>query len=67
VHANQRFVVPILDSGNTPQVAAELGTHFVVVATTSNLAGGTTPGHQIYLLNLFKLPIIQTVSDAIQF
>jgi hypothetical protein len=67
VIANVRFVVPLLDSGDTPQAAAELGTHFLVVPTTSNLAGGTTAGHQLYLLNLYKLPVIQTASDAIQF
>jgi hypothetical protein len=31
--------------------------HFVVVSTTANLLGsGTTSGHQIYQLNLFKIP-----------
>ncbi len=39
------------------QVAA-LGSWFRVVSTTANMLGsGTTSGHQIYMLNLFKLPV----------
>jgi Tol biopolymer transport system component len=53
--ANRRYRLPIA-GGDTPQAIAELGAHFMVVSTTANLlGGGTTPGHQLYMLNLFKL------------
>lgn len=68
VRADERSYVPMLDEGTTSQATAELGGYFMVVATTANLPdGGTTPGHQLYLLNLYKLPTLTTPSDAIQF
>jgi Tol biopolymer transport system component len=51
----QTYRLPIT-TGDTPRAIAELGIHFMVVSTTANLMGtGTTPGHQIYMLNLFRL------------
>jgi len=51
----QHFVLPI-NGGDTAQAIAELGGHFMVVSTTANMLGnGTTLGHQVYMLNLFKL------------
>jgi hypothetical protein len=68
--AHQRFRVPIT-GGETQQTVTDGGGHFIVVSTTANLscpncsgAGcaastcastGTNPGHQLYLLNLYKL------------
>jgi Tol biopolymer transport system component len=45
-------------SGGTTRFYPELGKHFVVMSTTSDmLAGsGSTPGHRIYMVNLFKRP-----------
>jgi Tol biopolymer transport system component len=58
VFAEQRSRLPI-DVGDTAQVVAEPGVHFVVVTTTANLLGsGTTAGHQVYQLNLYKLPTV---------
>ena len=55
VHQGQTYPLPI-SGGDTGQAVAELGSHFMVVSTTYNLAGsGTTAGHQIYLMNLYKL------------
>jgi len=55
--ANQTFRIPGVDGGDTQQSNTELGAHFMVISTTWNLfGGGTTPNHQIYMLNLFKLP-----------
>ncbi|HJQ84527.1 MAG TPA: hypothetical protein VKA21_10650 [Candidatus Binatia bacterium] len=55
LRTNLSFRLPIPGT-TTPQAIAELGGHFMVVSTKANLFGsGTTPGHQIYLLNLFKL------------
>jgi Tol biopolymer transport system component len=54
--AKQTFRIPV-DGGDTQQSLTELGAHFMVISTTANLlGGGTTPEHQIYMLNLFKLP-----------
>jgi len=45
--------------GDTQQSITELGAHFMLISTTANLfGGGTTPEHQIYMLNLFKLPAV---------
>ena len=53
--AGRHFQLPI-DGGDTPQAVVELGGWFMVVSTTANMLGGDpTQGHQLYLLNLFKL------------
>jgi Tol biopolymer transport system component len=55
LRANVTFHVPNA-AGDTSEAIAELGGHFMVVTTTANLLGsGTTAGHQVYMLNLFKL------------
>jgi Tol biopolymer transport system component len=67
VRRNTRYRLPVPGT-DTAFAAAELGAHFAVVSTTANLLGiGTTPGHRVYLLNLFKLPAEPVVSDAIRF
>jgi len=42
--------------GTTSRILPELGKHFVVLSTTSDLlaGSGTTPGRRIYLVNLYK-------------
>ena len=56
--SGKHFQLPI-DGGDTAQAVAELGGHFMVVSTTANMLGsGTTSGHQVYMLNLFKLAAI---------
>lgn len=55
--ANQTYRLPLGD-GDTAQAIAALGVHFMLATTTSDLfgpPGATTPGHDVYLLNLFKL------------
>jgi Tol biopolymer transport system component len=53
--AGKHFQLPT-DGGSTAQAVAELGSWFMVVSTTANMLGGDpTQGHQLYLLNLFKL------------
>jgi hypothetical protein len=67
LRANERYRLPI-DGGDTTQAIPESGAHFVVVSTTANLLGsGTTAGHQLYLLNLYKRPLIPVASDAVTF
>jgi hypothetical protein len=65
--ADQRVRL-VIDAGDTAQAVAEPGVHFVVVSTTANLLGtGTTDGHQIYQLNIFKLPTEPAPSNIIWF
>jgi hypothetical protein len=54
---NRRYHVPT-PGGTTQAIVPEMGAHFVTVSTTANLLAGSgaTPGHQIYILNLFKAP-----------
>jgi Tol biopolymer transport system component len=43
--------------GTSQSTLPELGSHFVLLSTTANLfSGGTTAGHQIYMVNLFARP-----------
>lgn len=57
IRKDQLYQVPITD-GDTAQVAQEGGHHFVTVSTTADLIAGTgtTAGHELYLINLFKRP-----------
>jgi Tol biopolymer transport system component len=67
VRRNERYRLPVPGT-DTSFVSAELGIHFAVVSTKADLLGsGTTPGHRIYLLNLFKLSVEPALSDAIRF
>jgi Tol biopolymer transport system component len=45
-------------SGGTTRFYPELGKHFVVMSTTSDMVAGSgsTAGHQIYMVNLYKRP-----------
>jgi hypothetical protein len=45
-------------SGGTSRFYPELGKHFVVMSTTSDMiaGSGSTPGHQVYMVNLYKRP-----------
>jgi Tol biopolymer transport system component len=55
--ANQTYQLPIV-GGDTAQAITALGSHFMLVSTTAELLGmpgDTSPGHEVYLLNLFKL------------
>lgn len=43
--------------GSSQSILPELGSHFVLLSTTANLfTGGTTTGHQVYMINLFSRP-----------
>lgn len=56
IRTQSRFELPIT-GGDTIQSINAGGSHFVQVATTANLLGGPpTAGHQLFQLNLFKLP-----------
>ena len=55
LRADQRYHVPT--GGVTQRVLGEMGIHFLILSTTGNLLnGGTTPGKQVYMVNLFKRP-----------
>ncbi len=56
LRANQRFQVAT-DGGDTTRLVPQADAHFMLVATTANLLGaGTTVGHRVYMLNLYKRP-----------
>ena len=57
LRANLHFQVPIADA-DTTRVVAEAGYQFLLLATTADLIArsGTTPAHEVYLLNLYKSP-----------
>jgi hypothetical protein len=65
---NQRYHVPTPD-GSAQSIIPEMGVHFLTVSTTANLeaGSGTTAGHQIYLLNLFKAPVPSVAGSATWF
>jgi hypothetical protein len=54
---NQRFHVQT-DGGDTTALVPQGDAHFVLVATTADLLAGTgtTSGHRVYMVNLFKRP-----------
>jgi WD40-like Beta Propeller Repeat len=53
---DQRYLVQT-GGGVTQRVLGEMGIHFLILSTTANLlAGGVTPGRQVYMVNLFKRP-----------
>jgi len=57
VRHHQRYTLDLPVGSDTNGIVAEMGNWFLVVSTTGNLLGdGTTPGHQIYIWNLFKRP-----------
>jgi len=56
LRADRRLRLPI-QGGNTSRAVTGIGYYFLTVSTTANLlSSGTTSGHEIYLLNLFKRP-----------
>lgn len=62
-----RYKLPI-PGGNTTQAMNAGGVHFMQVTTTANLfGGGTTAGHQLYQLNLFKLPGQPVAGNVVTF
>lgn len=57
LRVDQRYRVQTDAGSDTQRILPELGNHFVVLSTTADLlAGGTTGGHRVYLVNLFKRP-----------
>jgi Tol biopolymer transport system component len=53
-------------SGGTTRFYPELGKHFVVMSTTSDMVAGSgsTAGHQIYMVNLYKRPATPVPAPA---
>jgi Tol biopolymer transport system component len=64
---NQRYQV-LTPGGTTQAMAPEMGAHFVTLSTTADLlSGGTTTGHQIFMVNLFKQPAVPVPGSAVWF
>jgi hypothetical protein len=58
LRADERYLVQT-GAGPTQRVLGEMGIHFLVLSTTSNLlGGGVTPGKLVYMINLFKRPAL---------
>jgi hypothetical protein len=68
VRENQRYYVPT-PGGSTQSIIPGMGAHFLTISTTADLAAGsgTTAGHQIYLLNLYKAPVPVAAGSAVWF
>ncbi len=67
LRADQRHHVAT-DGGHTSAIVPQFGVHFVVVSTTADLiAGGVTPTHQAYVVNLFKRPAVPVPGTAVWF
>ena len=66
LRANQRWHVPT--GGDTTRIVPQTDIHFMLVATTANLAsGGTTPGHRVYMVNLFARPPLPVPGSVLWF
>lgn len=67
LRANQRFQVAT-DGGDTTRLVPQADDHFMLVATTADLlATGTTVGHRVYMVNLFKRPPATVPSAVVWF
>ena len=78
LNANQRFQLPIPAGADTPEVTG-LGPNFLWVSTTAALScprcdgqgcaegtcatSGTTPDHQLFVINKWKIPAIPVTSS----
>jgi Tol biopolymer transport system component len=60
--ADLRFHVQL--GGVTQRVLGEMGVHFIMVSSEGDPSGGTTPYHQVYLVNLFKRPAQPDLTHA---
>ena len=67
LRADHRYRLPI-DGGNTNGVGPGAAFYFLTVSTTADhLGAGTTTGHEIYLLNLYKRPAELVSGSAVWF
>jgi Tol biopolymer transport system component len=64
---NQRYQIST-PGGTTQAIVPEMGTHFLTLSTTADLlSGGTTAGHQVFMVNLFKQPAVPVTGSATWF
>jgi Tol biopolymer transport system component len=68
LRADQRFRVQT-DGGDTTRISPQGDAHFVLVATTADLAAGsgTTAGHRVYMVNLYARPPATAASSVLWF
>jgi len=68
LRADRRYRLPISE-GDTNRAVTGMGYYFVAVSTTADLIAGTgtTSGHQLYMLNLYKRPAQLVSGNAIWF
>ena len=67
LRAGERWHVAT-DGGDTTRIVPQGDAHFMLVATSANLAGGgATPGHRVYMVNLFKRPPVAAPGSVLWF
>jgi Tol biopolymer transport system component len=67
LRANERYRIQV-DGGETTRLVPQADAHFLLIATTANLlAGGTTDGRRVYMVNLFARPAAPVPGDVVWF
>ncbi len=68
LRSNERFAVATI-GGDTTRIVPQADVHFLLVATTADLlaGAGTTNGHRVYMVNLYKRPPDTVASDVVWF
>lgn len=65
---DQRYRVPMPAGSHTAQVIAGLGYWFLNLSTTGNLlTNGLHPNHQLYVINMYKRPVLPVAGTATWF
>jgi hypothetical protein len=68
LRSNKRYRVDVAPGSETQRIVTGLGKHFLLISTTANMLGtGTTAGHRLYMLNVFKQPGTPVVGSATWF
>jgi Tol biopolymer transport system component len=68
LRSNERYRVEVAPGSNTQRLVTGLGKHFLLISTTANMLGtGTTAGHRLYMLNIFKQPGTPVAGSAVWF
>ena len=68
LRAGTRWRIDI-PAGDTSGILPQVDVHFLLVSTTADLASGagTTPGHQVYMVNLWKRPPVPVAGSVLWF
>lgn len=69
LRADERFEIGTGGVGDTSRLVPQTDTHFMLIATTADMAAGsgTTAQHRVYMVNLFKHEPLTAPSNIIWF